>query len=137
MKQMLWCVIGSLLISTTQLVSLAIPSLMCLMVPGQDGAQALLQHCTQVQALRICLHALTCAFDDEAADATQAYIQAYIEGPALWVELPREGWPEDGSWNKFRRPCVRMVNALNTTYIHNYDIILRRITCVHPRRTGR
>ena len=25
---------------------------------------------------------------------------------ALWVELPREGWAEDGSWDKFRRPCV-------------------------------
>ena len=48
----------------------------------------------------------------QVADAIQAYIQAYIQGPALWVELPKEGWPEDGSWNKFRRPCVRMVKAL-------------------------
>ena len=48
----------------------------------------------------------------QVADAIQAYIQAYIQGPALWVELPKEGWPEDGSWNKFRLPCVRMVKAL-------------------------
>ena len=25
-----------------------------------------------------------------------------LKGLALWVELPREGWPEDGSWKKGR-----------------------------------
>ena len=48
----------------------------------------------------------------QTADAIQAYIQAYIEGPASWVELSREGWPEDGSWNKFQRPSVRIVKGL-------------------------
>ena len=48
----------------------------------------------------------------QLADAVQAYIQALLRGPPFWVEIPREAWPEDGSWNKFRRPVVRLIKAL-------------------------
>lgn len=38
------------------------------------------------------------------ADAIQAYIQAVLTGPACWVELPEDAWPDSVDLSKFRRP---------------------------------
>ena len=60
--------------------------------------------------------------DIEQADATQAYVQAYLEGKETWVELPQEAIDNDPAHRhlfytesgepKFTRPCVRLVRAL-------------------------
>ena len=50
--------------------------------------------------------------DVKLADAIQAYIQANLSGPAFWVELPEDAWPEDVDVKKFRRPVVRLIKAL-------------------------
>ena len=51
--------------------------------------------------------------DVKLADAIQAYIQAKLTGPACWVELPTDAWPEGiHSWKKMRRPVVRLDKAL-------------------------
>ena len=46
------------------------------------------------------------------ADAIQAYNQAVLTGPPCWVELPEDAWPDDIDFRKFRRPVVRLVKAL-------------------------
>jgi len=48
----------------------------------------------------------------QLTDAIQAYIQAKLTGPACWVELPDDAWPDDIDFKKFRRPVVRLVKAL-------------------------
>ena len=50
--------------------------------------------------------------DVKLADAIQAYIQAKLTGPACWVELPIDAWPEGIEYWKFRRPVVRLDKAL-------------------------
>ena len=50
------------------------------------------------------------------ADGVQAYVQAKLQGPPTWVEIPRLHWPvtwfhRDGS-PKYRRPVVPLVKAL-------------------------
>ena len=50
--------------------------------------------------------------DVKLADAIQAYIQAKLTGPACWVELPTDAWPDQIEYWKFRRPVVRLDKAL-------------------------
>ena len=50
--------------------------------------------------------------DVKLADAIQAYIQAKLTGPACWVELPTDAWPDQVEYWKFRRPVVRLDKAL-------------------------
>lgn len=46
----------------------------------------------------------------QQADAEQAYIQADLKGPKLWLSLPRENWPK--SWEKYYNPVCLMKKAL-------------------------
>ena len=46
------------------------------------------------------------------SDAVSAYTQAKLQGDDIWVELPPEVQPSDGSWRKFSRPVVRLRLAL-------------------------
>lgn len=46
------------------------------------------------------------------ADAIQAYVQAVLTGPACWVELLEDAWPEDIPFRNYRRLVVRLVKAL-------------------------
>ena len=48
----------------------------------------------------------------EAADAEQAYIQAFLKGPVTWVEIPRMFWPQEWVDGGHRRPVVRLLRAL-------------------------
>ena len=49
--------------------------------------------------------------DIKMADAIQAYIQAKLTGPACWVELPSDAWPDGVDVSKYRRPVVRLIKA--------------------------
>ena len=45
------------------------------------------------------------------ADGVQAYVQAYLKGPATWVEIPLDLWPK--SWvSVYDRPVVPLRKAL-------------------------
>ena len=44
--------------------------------------------------------------DGENADATSAYTQSTLGGPATWIRLPRDRQPT--SWRKFRDPLCRL-----------------------------
>ena len=48
--------------------------------------------------------------DIEQADAEQAYVQAAIQGPQLWISLPKESQPR--SWQDYRRPVCLLKKAL-------------------------
>ena len=50
------------------------------------------------------------------SDGVQAYVQAKLQGPPTWVEIPKIHWPpswfyKDGQ-PKFRRPVVPLIKAL-------------------------
>ena len=45
------------------------------------------------------------------ADGVQAYVQAKLQGPVTWVEIPQANWPDD--WHgRFTRPVVILSKAL-------------------------
>ena len=47
-------------------------------------------------------------YSQEQSDATSAYTQAFLEGPATWVALPKERWPRH--WNgKYENLVVPLV----------------------------
>lgn len=73
----------------------------------------------------------------QQVDATQAYVQADLEGEEIWVNLPPEVWrcrrelfydKEDNP--KFQRPCVRLRKALyghpdaGSCWERHYDVRL-------------
>lgn len=46
------------------------------------------------------------------ADAIRAYIHADLKGPRFFVELPPEAWPSWVKLQDYRRPVVRLRQAL-------------------------
>ena len=46
----------------------------------------------------------------EQADAEQAYVQADLKGPPLWISLPTEAWPK--AWEGMSNPVCLMKKAL-------------------------
>ena len=44
------------------------------------------------------------------SDCKRAYIQAKLDGPPTFIELPREWWP--ASWASMHRPVCRLDKAL-------------------------
>ena len=88
-------------------------------VRDEDGAIAVFQELsaspTSIQDCNCAIayglfpgHSLT------TGDAVKAYLQALLRSQyPTWAQIPRELWPEDGSWEgKFHRPMCRLVKAL-------------------------
>ena len=51
-------------------------------------------------------------YSGEDCDAQSAYTQVALEGHDIWVELPKEAQPKDGSWNRCIRPFCKLRLAL-------------------------
>ena len=46
----------------------------------------------------------------QQADAEQAYVQAELKGPPLWISLPKYQWPKN--WHSFSNPVCLLKKAL-------------------------
>ena len=70
-----------------------------------------------MEASRACdCHGCIDGNDIEQADVEQAYVQALLEGPETWVQIPREWWPDswynaDGT-DRYHKPVVQLLRAL-------------------------
>ena len=109
-------------------------------VRDQDSNLAVFEELTSspaaVEAARA-LDALSTPFlpghSQEQSDATSAYTQPFLEGPATWVAFPNERWPKH--WiGKYENPVVLLVSNL---YGHPNAGSFVEATCeTHVRECG-
>ena len=86
-------------------------------VRNQDGQSAIFEELSSapaaMEAGRLC-DLWGCAPNNKqtTADGVQAYVQAWLQGPATWVEIPVIHWPQSWRERGLQRPVVLLKKAL-------------------------